>query len=64
MSPAVLEDHVTDVAAVLLTGVTAGQDHTVLLGGRGALLGLLGQGAVTEVILERTVREGFQQSKV
>ena len=64
MSPAVPEDHVTDVAAVLLAGVTAGQEDTVLLSGGGALLGLPGQGAVTEVILERTVREGFQQSKV
>ena len=64
VSPAVLEDHVTDVAAVLLTGVAGAHDDTVLLSGRPALLGLLCQRAVTEVILERTVRECFQQSKV
>ena len=64
VSAAVLEDHVTDVAAVLLTGVAGAHDDTVLLGGRAALLGLLGQRAVTEVILQRTVRECFQQSKV
>ena len=64
VSPAVLEDHVTDVAAVLLTGVAGAQDDTVFLSGRPALLGLLGQRAVTEVILQGTVRECFQQSKV
>ena len=64
VSPAVLEDHVTDVAAVLLTGVTGGQQDTVLLSGGGALSGLLGQGTLTEVVLERTVREGLQQGKV
>ena len=64
VSTAVSEDHVTDVAAVLLAGVTAGQQDTVLLSGRGAFPGLLGQGALTEVVLERTVREGFQQGKV
>ena len=64
VSPAVLEDHVTDVAAVLLTGVAGAHDDTVFLSGRPALLGLLGQRAVTEVILERTVGECFQQSKV
>ena len=64
VSPAVSEDHVTDVAAVLLTGVTAGQQDTVLLSGGGALPGLLGQGPLTEVVLERTVREGLQQGEV
>ena len=64
VSTAVSEDNVTDVAAVLLAGVTAGQQDTVLLSGRGAFPGLLGQGALTEVVLERTVREGFQQGKV
>ena len=64
MGPAVCEDHVTDVAAVLLAGVAAPQDHAVLLGGRRPLLGLLGQRAVTEVVLERTVRECLQQGKV
>ena len=64
VSPAVLEDHVTDVAAVLLTGVAGAHDDTVILSGRPALLALLGQRAVTEVILQGTVRECFQQSKV
>ena len=64
VSPAVLEDHVTDVAAVLLTGVAGAHDDTVFLSGRPALLGLLGQRAVTEVILQGTVGECFQQSKV
>ena len=64
VSPAVLEDHVTDVAAVLLTGVAGAHDDTVIFSGRPSLLALLGQRAVTEVILERTVRECFQQSKV
>ena len=64
VSPAVLEDHVTDVAAVLLTGVAGAHDDTVLLSGRPALLAMLGQRAVTEVILQGTVRECFQQSKV
>ena len=64
VSSTVSVDHVTDVTVVLLTGVTGGQDNTILVSGRGVVLGLLGQGAVAEVILERTVREGFQQSKV
>ena len=64
VSPAIRKHNVTDVTAVLLSGTTAAHHHTVLLCRRGTLLGLLGQRAVTEVVLKRTVRERFQQSKV
>ena len=63
VGPAVREHSVTDVAGVLLTGAAGSCHHAPLLAGLRADR-LLGQGAVTEVVLERTARESLQESKV
>ena len=59
VSSAVGEDHVTDVTVVLLVGVAGPDHHAVLLGDLGAG-GVLGEGPVTEVILQRTVGESLE----
>ena len=64
MSPAVCEDNVADVAGVLLISVAAAHDDAGVLSWRGTVVRLLRQRTVGEVILERTGREGLQQSKV
>ena len=63
VSPAVGEDHVTDVTVVLLVGVAGPDHHAVLLGDLCAG-GVLSEGPVTEVILQRTVGESLEQSEV